>query len=282
MSNSPANESNTSAIASGIYTSCAFVGTVWHKRLSPKQHAFTYRVFSLCLDVDEIDRLDHDLRFFSRNRRNVVSFHDADFGAGGGERVGSHVRRVLADAGLSEFGDRIRLLCYPRLFGYVFNPLSVYFCYAADARLGAIVYEVSNTFHERKSYVIPVASSDETVVAQTCEKEMYVSPFTSPAARYRFNVRPPASGILVGVDLNDSSGPVLKTHFTGTRLELTDRALLGLLARYPLMTAKVVAGIHFEATRLWLKGVPLVARHRSPSFSFTVVKPAERDASHAR
>jgi len=261
-------------------TSCAYSGTVVHKRLVPTQHAFSYRVFSLALDVDEIDRLAGSLRLFSRNRWNVLSFHDRDHGNGDGKPIASHVRSVLRQAGLGHASARITLLCYPRLLGFVFNPLSVYFCHRQDGRLGAIVYEVSNTFHERKSYVIPVTADDGGVIAQSCAKEMYVSPFTSRSGRYGFHVLPPGERVVIGVDFSSVDGPVLKTHFRGERRNLSDWTIAGLVARHPLMTFKVMAGIHLQAARLWLKGVPLVERHVSPVYSFTVVEPTARDALH--
>ncbi len=254
------------------FRSCAFVGNVVHKRLMPRRHAFTYRVFALCLDVDELDRLSGSLRLFSHNRWNLLSFHDADHAAGTGEPVGAHAREVLRSSGLGAFGARIELVCYPRLLGYVFNPLSVYFGYDVHDRLGAIIYEVSNTLKERKSYVIPVASSPEDgVVAQACDKAMYVSPFTASEAGYSFRVVPPADQILVGVDLREQGQAVLKTYFKGSRLALSDKALAGLLLRYPLMTFKVIAAIHIEALRLWMKGVPLKPYHASPRYSFTKI-----------
>lgn len=255
--------------------SCAFVGEVVHKRLMPRRHAFAYRVFAFCLDVDELDRLSSSLRLFSYNRWNLLSFHDADHAAGTGEPVGTHAREVLRASGLGAFGARIELVCYPRLLGYVFNPLSVYFAYDADDRLGAIIYEVSNTLKERKSYVIPIDSPPEHgVVAQACDKSMYVSPFTAPEAGYSFRVVPPSERILVGVDLREQGQAVLKTYFKGSRLSLSDKTLAGLLLRYPLMTFKVIAAIHIEALRLWMKGVPLKPYHASPRYSFTKVEPA--------
>lgn len=264
------------------FASVAYSGTVVHKRLSPKTHAFSYRVFSMCLDVDEIDGLDRRLRLFSRNAWNLLSFYDADHGAGTDAAIGGHVRRLLADANLAEAGAHIQLLCYPRLLGFVFNPLSVYFCHDRDGRLAAIVYEVSNTFRERKSYVIPVARGSGPLIAQKCAKEMYVSPFTAAQGCYEFHIQPPGERIVVGVDLRGPDGPVLKTHFRGVRHQLSDKSILGLVARHPLMTLKVVGGIHLEALRLWLKGVPLVERHTSPRYSFTVVNPVSRDVPHVQ
>jgi uncharacterized protein len=266
--------------ASGAYSSCAYTGTVVHKRLAPKQHAFKYNVFSLCLDVDEIDRVSRSLRLFSRNRWNVLGFYDRDHGNGSGQTVAAHMREILAEAGMSDTGARIELLCYPRLFGFVFNPLSVYFCYGRDDKIGAIVYEVTNTFRERRCYVIPVTDTGTVTHAQHCAKQLYVSPFTGAEGSYDFHILAPAERVVVGVAFREAGIPVLKTHFSGVRRRLTDACIVSLMVRYPLMTLKVVAGIHIQAARLWFKGVPLVARHGSAPFSFTVVKPPPRDATY--
>ena len=268
------------------FASSIFAGHVVHKRLTPKQHAFSYKVFSLCLDVDEIDLLSSELRLFSRNRRNVLSFYDADHGAGDGSPVAEYIRKTLAAAGLGQATDRITVLCYPRVLGFVFNPLSVFFCYDAGDRLGAIVYEVSNTFHERVSYVIPVDQAGSAVVRQVCAKDMYVSPFTQKTGRYDFHVLPPGKdegdAVVVGISLRDASGPVLKTHFRGLQYAMSDRTLGLMLVRHPLMTIKVVAAIHMEAARLWLKGVPLVRRQVSPPNHVTIVAPDSQQARHAK
>lgn len=255
--------------------SCAYVGTVVHKRLAPRRHAFSYRVFALCLDVDEIDRLAKHLWLFSRGRWNVLSFHDADHAAATGGSVGAHARAVLRSCGLERYGARIELVCYPRMLGFVFNPLSVYFGYHEDGQLGVIVYEVTNTVGERRSYVIPVTDAGaDGIIAQRCAKELYVSPFTAAIGSYGFHVVPPGDRIVIGVAFREQEQPVLKTHFHAHRLPLSDRAIVGLLVRYPLMTIKVVAGIHIQALRLWLKGVPVKPHHASPRYSFTAVTPA--------
>jgi uncharacterized protein len=262
------------SLSSGVY-----VGHVVHKRLAPRPHAFTYRVFALALDVDRIDAFAANLRLFDRNRRSLISFFDADHGAGDAPKaacvpVAEHIRNVLADAGFAHSAERIVLLCYPRLLGFVFNPLSVYFCYDRSNVLTTVVYEVANTFGERTSYVIPVAPDGSRNVHQVCAKSMYVSPFISRNAQYSFHLTPPGDHVVVGVAVRGADGPVLKTHFRGERLPLTDRTLAAMVARHPLMTMKVVGAIHFEAARLWLKGVPLVKRHTSARHSVSVILPA--------
>ena len=260
------------------HASCLYAGIVVHKRLTPRAHAFSYRVFSMCLDVDDIDNVAERCRLFSRNRANLISFHDADHGARDGTSASDHARCTLAEAGLAEFGARIQLLCYPRLFGFVFNPLSVYFCHDHDGRLGAIIYEVSNTFAERTSYVIPVVTgvgAPNGIVGQCCAKGMSVSPFTPRHGRYGFHVRVPGEDIVVGVSLRDDAGlPLLKTHFRATRVPFSDTAIVRTVARHPLMTLKVAGAIHVQAARLWVKGVPLVTRHRSPRYTVRVVPAA--------
>ncbi len=264
---------------------CAYVGKVGHHRLAPRKHSFTYNVFAFCLDLDRIDEAAGRLSLFSRNRFNVLSFHDRDHGNGTQEPLGRQVRSLLQDAGLEDAGDRIALLCYPRIFGYVFNPLSVYFCYRADGELGALIYEVTNTFRERKSYIIPLKApaqkASDDVYLQTCAKEMYVSPFTSAEGSYDFRITPPDGSVNVGVDFRDTSGGVLKTYFRGEQRALSDRSILGLLLQYPLMTLKVTSAIHWEAARLWFKGIAVRDRYASPRYSHTIVNPVERAAAHA-
>jgi hypothetical protein len=260
--------------------SCLYEGAVVHKRLTPRQHAFSYRVFALCLDVDEIDLLDRRLRLFSRNRPNLLGFRDADLGAAGPESVADKARRLLDRCGLGSSGARIELVCYPRLLGYVFNPLSVYFCRDASGTVGAVIYEVSNTFSERKSYVIPINGATG-LISQACAKEMYVSPFTGATGQYGFHCIAPSDRLVIGVNFREAGQPVLKTHFRGERKPLTDNALAGAIARHPLMTLKVISAIHFEAFRLWAKGVPVVTRHASPAYSVTIVDRPLRTQSHA-
>lgn len=261
--------------------SCMYAGTVVHKRLRPKMHGFSYRVFALCLDVDEIDQIHRALRLFSRNRRNVLSFWDADVGASGVETVGDAARRLLAATGYARFGAHIELVCYPRILGYVFNPLSVYFCRDEDGVVGVVIYEVTNTFGERKSYVVEAAGRSRETLAQSCPKELYVSPFTGADGHYSFHVVPPSDRVVVGVALRESGQPVLKTHFCGDRVPISDRSIARMLARHPLMTLKVIGAIHYEAVRLWVKGVPLVKKHISPVYSFTVIRSKPEEIEHA-
>lgn len=258
------------------FSSALFLGNVVHQRHKPRRHALRYRVFSLLVDLDELPELDKRLRLFGHNRAAVFSVHDQDHGAGKPGGLKSWAEGLLAEAGLKSADMRVEMLCYPRIFGYVFNPLTVYFCRTADGELKAVLYEVCNTFKERHTYVIPAITSEDGSLRHECDKEMYVSPFLPMECRYRFRIRPPASNVLVAINEHDRDGPVLYAAFEGKRAPLSDRSLAMSLIRYPLMTLKVMGAIHFEALRLWLKGIP-VHRHvkAEKPVGSTLVPPAD-------
>jgi len=232
--------------------SAIYEGAVTHTRVFPARHSFRYRVFSLLLDLDEIDALDKSSRLYARNRAALASFHDADHGDGRPLREWTAAK--LSEAGI-EAGGPIRLLCYPRLLGYVFNPLSVWFCYRQDGALTATIYEVHNTHGERHSYILRAEANDGRV-RQECDKAFYVSPFLSLDCRYGFCIQPPGESVVIAIRETEEGMPVLNAEFSGRRKPLTDKALAWALLRHPLMTVKIVAAIHYEAFRLWLKRVP--------------------------
>ncbi len=233
-----------------------------HRRLRPRLHQLRYRVFSLLLDLDELDGLDRSLRLFSRNRFNLIAFHDRDHGDGSREPLRAQIEGHVRAAGLTDAVGAIELLAMPRVLGFVFNPISIYFCRRRDGALIAILYEVSNTFGERHTYVMPVAG-DGSDVRQNCAKRFHVSPFLPMALHYRFRVRAPGDDLLVAINVLDAHGPILVAVQTGTRRALNDATLARAMLTHPLMTWKVVAGILWEAARLWAKRVP-VYRHVSP------------------
>jgi DUF1365 family protein len=247
--------------AAAIYT-----GQVVHQRQRPRRHHLSYRVFSMLVDLDQLPGLDARLRLFSHNRFNLFSFHERDHGDGSAVRLVDQVRGLLDKAGLGLFGARIMLLGYPRMLGYVFNPLSVYYCLDDQERIGVVIYEVNNTFGQRKSYVLPVVH-DAPEIFQRCAKTLSVSPFNTGRGRYSFHLRAPGDTIGVGVFLRDEAGALLRAHFVGERRDVNDVALLKLALHYPLMTLKIIAAIHFEALRLWLKGIPLKRREPAPDYS---------------
>jgi DUF1365 family protein len=234
--------------------SAIYRGSVVHERLRPKRHSLRYSVFSLLFDLDELPELDRRFRLFAHNRFAPLSFYDRDHGPTTGDMLRPWVEERLREAGIETDSGPIRLLCYPRIFGYVFNPLSVFFCYRPDGGLAAILYEVCNTYSERHTYVIPVTGEKGPIVRQTCRKSLYVSPFVDMAADYHFRVLPPDDEVSIVIRQEDSDGLLLAACFRGEREEIGDRAFARILLRFPLLTVKIIAAIHWEALRMWLKG----------------------------
>ena len=257
-----------------------YTGTVVHERFRPRRHRLRYRVFSALFDLDELPELGQRLRLFGHNRRAVFSFHDADHGDGGTGTLRQWVDRRLAEAGIAIPGGRVTVLCYPRILGFVFNPLTVYFCNSASGDLAGILYEVSNTHGERHTYVIPAAADGGRTVRQSCMKRFFVSPFVPMDCRYDFRIAPPDDRVLIAIDEHDGEGRLMFASFAGHARELSDRSLLAMFFSYPLMTLKVVAGIHYEALRLFLKGMPVFAhRRRTEAITASVIHPGEPQGS---
>lgn len=234
--------------------SAIYVGDVVHKRARPKRHALRYRVFSMLVDLDQLESLDEKLRLFSLNRFNLVSMSTSDFGPRDGTSVAEFIRRKAKAAGISEIA-RIRMLAYPRILGFAFNPITVYFCENAGGETVFLVHEVSNTFGEHHFYTAPVNQVNGEVKHEA-KKALYVSPFNTMDGDYRFTIRPPTDEVFLGINLSTDEGGLITAYFQGDRRPLTDKTLLKLALEYPLMTVKVVVGIHWEALKLWLKGVP--------------------------
>jgi len=239
-----------------------YFGDVMHARLKPVPHRFSYRVMSLLIDLDRLDEAGRQSPLFGVNRAALYSFHEADHGERDGSSLRAYAQARANEHGVSLTGGRVWLLCYPRLLGYTFNPLSVYFCTRADGGLALIIYEVRNTFGEIHSYVLPVGPGEITAagVRQEQDKLFYVSPFVEMATRYRFRISPPGEGVRLRILEVDEEGPLLAATFSGRRRALTTRALLQAFVTLPLLTLRIVGAIHWQALRLWLKGVKLVPR----------------------
>lgn len=256
--------------------SCLYKGIVVHRRFGPRPHTLRYRMVMALLDLDKLDALDSGLRLFSRNHFNLFSFHDRDHlpkGAGAEATLRGMVEGHLRAASVVPDGGAIRLLSLPRILGYAFNPLSVYFCHSGDGALAAILYEVNNTFGQRHTYVIPVAPEvgrDETV-NQRCDKVFYVSPFLDMDMTYDFRIVPPGERIAVAVDGSKGGGRIITASFVGTRRSLNDGSLVRAFLGNPLLSFAVVAGIHWEALKLWFKGAGVRARPAPPEHPATFV-----------
>lgn len=239
-----------------------YPGTVMHRRLVAPLYRFTYRVFYVLLDIDRIHELHRTLRLFSYNRFNLVSFHDRDHGSGRPGGLRRWIEGVLAAKGIALEGGRVRLLCLPRVFGFVFNPISLWYCEHRDGRLRAVLAEVRNTFGERHCYLL--ASGGEPLPYDTVQEKskcFHVSPLLGLAGRYRFRLSEPGPELRIVINEFREQQPVLDATLAGKRRELTDKNLLVQVSKMPAMTLKVVAAIHWQALKIWLRGARF---HRKP------------------
>lgn len=246
-----------------------YIGAVVHRRMQPVTHKLRYSVFAVLFECDRLESLGQRLRLFSYNRFNLFSLYDRDHGDG--TKLEGYLKRVATSAGKAGEVSRFVMLCYPRILGYVFNPLTVYFGLDANSRVRLVIYEVNNTFSERMSYVLPAEPDENGMIAQRCRKRLRVSPFNDDTGTYSFHVSSPDEGLVVGVALRDETGPLLNAYFRGRRTVLSDSTLLAALARTGWMTVKVIAGIHFEAARLWLKGLRLRPRPERPETDISYI-----------
>ena len=249
-------------------TSALYAGTVMHQRYKPARHALRYRICWMLFDLDD---LPVRLRLFSHNRFNLISFNDRDHLDGSDCGLRRQVEAAMASAGLTPDGGAIRLLCMPRVLGHVFNPITVFFCYRHDGTLSAMLYEVHNTFGDRHSYLIPVEDPAAKTIRQGCDKAFFVSPFNRMAMTYAFRVVPPGEITAVVVHADDAEGRVLTASFTGRRTTLSDAALAGIVLRHGMLSLKVLGAIHWEAAKLWLKGLRPQPRPAPPDNPVTVV-----------
>lgn len=246
---------------------CLYHGEVVHRRLSPLRHELRYRVFNLFADVDRLEETSRHLRLFSYNRFNLFSISDRNHGPGDGTPIRDHAWKLMRAAEGGDGVRRIFMFCYPRVLGYVFNPLTVYYGVDADERLRVMVYEVNNTFGGRHSYVVPVGQS----FAQSAPKQFFVSPFNAVEGRYLFRFTAPEETMALGVALSVGGVPVLKAYVSGRRCPLDDATLLRSFLSVPFLTLKVIGAIHLQAAKLWWKGLKLNRRPAMPNHTVDVL-----------
>ena len=239
---------------------CLYVGRVMHHRLRPFRQRFTYRMWTLFVPLDAWDGVARGLRLLSVEGRNLLSLKARDHGPRDGRPLEPWVRAQLHERGIDPGDGRIFMLAMPRVLGYVFNPLTVYYAYDRAERLVALLYEVKNTFGGQHVYAFAV-EPEARRLAHDCAKEFYVSPFIGMDARYAFNLEAPGERLSVVINERVAEGPQLVASLTARRRPLTDRRLARLLVAMGPLTFKVIAGIHLEAVKLWWRG----ARFHAPS-----------------
>jgi DUF1365 family protein len=242
-----------------IKYSYIYTGTVIHKRFKPKIHTFNYKVFSLLIDLSEIELLHKTLKLFSYDKFNIISFFNKDHGARDGSSLKNWVIDHLKKNNIDYNDIQIKLLCYPRIFGYVFNPLSVFYIYDKNSDLTAILYEVKNTFGEQHTYVFK-NKKDQNLIQHVCKKKFHVSPFIPMNCIYFFRLLKPGNKISVIIDLQDLEGKILYASQDGVKSELNNINLIKSYLKHPLMTFKIILAIHFEAFKLWTKGIKFISK----------------------
>jgi len=291
-----------------MFRSCLYDCSVMHHRLAPKEHHFRYGIFQFCLDLDELDALSARLRLFHRNRPALYRFNDSDHlpPSGSSRReeapspignrkseIGNQSRSLLTSAATSGVKSsllawiasqglplpadtRVLLLTHCRVFGYIFNPVSFYFCLDAQARPLCAVAEVGNTFGEQKPFLLgPEHFDGEGRFRRIAPKHFYVSPFSALDLAFDFKLRVPGEQLDIHIDDREGDRPVLLTALTGRRIPLTDANLARLTLKYPLITLRVITLIHWHALKLWWKRVPWHRKAANPHLQQGVLNPHE-------
>jgi DUF1365 family protein len=250
------------------------IGRVHHLRLKPVAHGFDYATYFLLLPLRSLrEQPDPAL---ARNRFGLIAFHDRDHGDGRSDCLAWLDERLKAE-GVHDAGGEVWLQTYPRVLGYVFKPVSFWYCHRRDGSLAAVVAEVNNTFGERHCYLLagPDLAWGRDVRA---DKVFHVSPFCRIEGSYRFRFARTDSRVVARVELEDALGPLLVTSLSGDLADATAARQRRAFFGQPWMTLGVIARIHWQALRLWLKRVPFVTKPPSPPRSMTRDAPSTPDA----
>ena len=242
-----------------MINSAIYNGQVIHKRFKPKVHYFRYNVFSLLIDLSELETIDKEISFFSLNKFNLISFFEKDHGERDGSSLINWVNKNLEKKNIPTQDIKIKILCYPRILGFVFNPLSVFYVYNLQNKLISILYEVKNTFGEQHTYIFKI-TKDENLVQTKCAKKFHVSPFIEMDCNYFFRLLKPGDKISVIIDQYDKEDKILFASQDGIRTEFNSKELIKSYLKHPLMTFKIIIAIHYEAFKLWLKGIKFIKK----------------------
>ena len=243
-----------------MINSSIYNGQVIHKRFKPKVHSFKYSVFSLLIDLSELELLDKKVNFFSYNKFNWISFYDKDHGERDGSSLIDWVNKNLKKNNITSEKIKIKILCYPRIFGFVFNPLSVFYVYNSNNNLISILYEVKNTFGEQHTYIFRV-EKDGNLIQNNCTKKFHVSPFIKMNCNYFFRLLKPGNKISVIIDQYENEDKILYASQNGVRTDFNTKYLIKSYLKHPIMTFKIIIAIHYEAFKLWAKGIKFIKKN---------------------
>lgn len=251
-----------------------YIGTLRHRRVTPRPHEFTYRLFMAWLDIDRIPDTMRRSRWTSHNRFNWASFDDRDHLGDSTRPLRERLAADAAEHGVTLPDGPIYLLTHLRYLGYCFNPISFYYCYDTGGTLQVVLAEVNNTFGEQRTYWLTPDNRRPSTQARRhrCPKTMHVSPFMDMHLDYEFALSDPGRSLVAHMTTTDRRAPAGAPPFFDATLRLahrdwSPRAVRGALLRHPWMTASVIVAIHWQALRLFLKRVPVFthpARVRRP------------------
>lgn len=236
--------------------SCLYETDIMHHRLTPKEHKFSYKFFSFYLDLDEIDEVVGQTSLLSHNRFNVYSLYDKDHIEKRGASIKANILKLLQEKGIDLTDGRIMMLTYLRTFGYIFNPVTFYFCFDKKASPVCVVPEIGNTFGELKPFLIDARHLKGKRFKQQQDKHYYISPFTQLDNQLDFKLAIPDEGLNICIDTSKNQKKVILTTMMGKRRELTNKGLLWMTVKFPFITLKVISLIHWHAFLLWMKKLP--------------------------
>ncbi|MCE1190191.1 MAG: DUF1365 domain-containing protein [Ignavibacteria bacterium] len=243
-----------------------------HKRLVFKKNHFNYRYFMFYIDLDEAVELHNKHRFFSVNKWNLFSLRDRDHMIFDAPGIKSNIIKYLNANGISTGDMKVHLLTNTAVLGYNFNPVSFYFCFDKQGKPVCVVPEVGNTFGELKPYLVGNENLQENTFSKRVKKEFYVSPFIAHDTFFDFNINVPGKKLSIHIDDYKDDEKIFMSHLSGVRMPLSDALLLKYALRYPLVTLKIIALIHYQALKLFISGLPFFRKIEFPELQIGVMQ----------